>query len=208
MALDVNTTLVVGGNFSNQDGSIVRARGGRGSEILVSEMMAPYYEAVRNGIVYGALAQTVTAPVIWSTAAGSGGPFIYNGSTNKNVVVLAMGVGTLVASTVAGTLGLASGVTAVPTSLTAIDARWNALSSGGASQATPYRIATPSAAATSFFPVVRASTTALTGETGLVWTEIKGLFVVGPGGFVTVAGSATLTTMQMHAALLYMEVPI
>lgn len=208
MAIDMSPVVTVGGGFSAADGTPMRARGGRGSEQIVSELMAPYYEAVRAGIVFGALAQTVTAPVIWSTAAGSGGPFVYNGSTTKNLVLLAAGFSTLVASAVAGTLGIATGLTALPTSLTAADARWNAYAGGAASQATPYRIATPSAAATSFFPLIRASTTALTAETGLSFIETKGLVVVPPGGFMTVAGSATLTTLQMAAALIWMEVPV
>ena len=173
----------------------------------VSQLLAPYYEAVRNGQVFGALAQTVTAPVIWSTAAGTGGPLVYNGTTDKNVVLIALGVGTLVASTVAGTLGIGMGTTTAPTATTAADARFNMLAGGAASAATPYRIGTVSAAATSYVPIVRASTTALTGETGLSFVELGGMFVIPPGGFASVVGSAVLTTMQMHAALLWMEVP-
>jgi hypothetical protein len=174
----------------------------------VSELLAPYYEAVRQGIVFGALAQTVTAPVIWSTASGQGAPLVYNGTTDKNVVLLAMGVGTLVASTVAGSLGIAVGYAgAVPGSTTVADARWNCLGGGGASAATPYRLGTPANAATSFTPIIRASTTALTGEVGISFVELKGMFVIPPGYFCSIAGSATLSTMQMHGALIWMEVP-
>jgi len=206
--MDNKIILNVGGGFTSADSTNPVARGGRGGELVVSELMAPYYEAVRQGIVFGALAQTVTAPVIWSTAAGTGGPLVYNGTTDKNVVLLAMGVGTLVASTVAGSLGIAMGLTTLPGTTTAIDARWNAKIGGSASSATPFRIGTPTAAATSFFPIIRASTTALTGEVGISWTPLAGLFVVPPGGFAAVAGSATLTTMQMHAGLIWMEVPV
>lgn len=206
--MDVIQRVTVGGSFSNADGSNPVARGDRGAGTAVSQLLAPYYEAVRQGVVFGALAQTVTAPVIWSTAAGNGAPLLYNGTADKNLVLLAIGVGTLVASTVAGTLGIAMGVTTAPTSTTAIDARWNAKTGGAASSGTPYRLGTTSAAATSFTPIIRASTTALTGETGLTFTELKGMFVVSPGGFAMICGSATLSTLQMHGALIWMEVPI
>ena len=195
------------GPQSNANGTSPVLRGDVLGGLHVSGLLAPYYEAVRNGQVFGALAQTVTAPVIWSTAAGTGAPLVYNGSTDKNVVLLAMGVGTLIASAVAGSLGIAMGLTTAPSATTAIDARFNMLAGGAASAATPYRLGTVAPAATSFVPVVRASTTALTGETGLSFVELGGMFVVPPGGFCAIAGSATLTTMQMHGALIWMEVP-
>lgn len=191
----------------NANGASPTVRGDVLGGLHVSGLLAPYYEAVRNGQVFGALAQTVTAPVIWSTAAGGGAPLVYNGTSDKNVVLLAMGVGTLLASTVAGSLGIAMGLTTAPSSTTAADARWNCLAGGAASAATPYRLGTVSAAATSFTPIIRASTTALTTEVGLSFVELKGMFVIPPGGFAQIAGSATLTTLQMHGALIWMEVP-
>lgn len=174
----------------------------------VSDLLPKHFELVRNGMVFGALAQTVTAPVIWTTAAGSGGPFIYNGTNDKNLVPLAFGLSDIIVSTVAGSVGLATGVTTAPTAVTAADARWNLLTGGAASSATPYRIATPSAAATSFLPLIEIGTGALTvSNQGLIFFPIEGMCVIAPGGFMTLAGSATLTTLQYHAAIIWAELP-
>ena len=108
--------------------------------------MVQGYKASRNGRVFMAQA-IVTAPVIWTTEAGTGGPLLWNGTSGATAVMarlLAVGVGITVVSTVAAALGITGGPgqTAAPTSTTAIDSTANLLIGGGASACTAYRIGT------------------------------------------------------------------
>src|SRR4029077_3368446 len=90
-----------------------------------------YYDYARRGLLFCATAN-VTSPVIYSTAAGTGGPLIWNntgqaagGSNRVLVVLLALGVGITTASAVAGALGITGGASTAPGSTTAIDGLQN-----------------------------------------------------------------------------------
>jgi hypothetical protein len=167
-----------------------------------------------RGNIFAAQA-IVTAPVIWTTAAGTGGPLLYNGSTaggGKGVTayLLSVSYGLTVASTVAGALGLTGGPTTAPTSTTAIDSSaCLRLSSGSPTpQCSVYRIGTPSAAGTFFLPTGQVGTAALTAEiTDDNFIHLGGAMEVGPGFFAAVAASATLTTAVMQVGLVWLEVP-
>src|SRR5271157_1057567 len=88
-------------------------RMGQLADTIVSELHGKCYEQAYRGNLYWAKA-IVTAPVIFSTAAGTGGPILYNTSTNYNLVLVKMTLGFSVVATAAGSLGIASGVSTLP----------------------------------------------------------------------------------------------
>ena len=201
--------LQVGPQESN-DGVIVKARGGRTGEQIVSELQGRYYELAYRGNLFQAYA-IVTAPVVYTTAAGTGGPLIWNNSNNTNVVLLALTFGSSVVTTVAGTLGITgnTGQTAAPTSTTAIDSNRNLKVGGALPKSTAYRVGTPSSAGNFFIPLVSFHTGALTVDTTIPgWIDLGGSVVVPPDSWVSVAASATLSTLVTQVGLIYTEVPV
>lgn len=176
---------------------------------LVDQLNGRYYEQVVRGNVFLARA-VVTAPVIFSTAAGTGGPLIWNGTTNRNVVLLALGFGLTVVSTVAAALGITGGTgqNVAPTATTAIDSTTNCLLGGAGSNATAYRVGTPAAAGSFFLPIGDLSTGALTTTEGAWnWQWLDGLIVCPPNAWISVAASATATTTVAQIAAIWAEVP-
>lgn len=186
-------------------------RQARLGELVVSELNGRYYEQVSRGRVFMAQA-TVTAPVIYTTAAGTGGPLVWNPPTSGvNLAVLAVTCGITVVTTVAAALGLTgnTGQTSAPTSTTAIDSRSNCLIGGAASNSTPYRVGTPTNAGGFFLPLVDLHTGALTVDNfGLGWIDVGGLIVCPPGGWVSIAASATATTTVAQLGMVYSEIPV
>lgn len=155
----------------------------------------------------------VTAPVIFTTAAGTGGPLLYNGTsatdhTGVTAYLLAVSYGLSVAATAAGSIGIAVGVTTAPTTTTAIDSSTNLHVGGQASKCSVFRVGTVSAAATAFIPVGTIGTGALTvysNDDNFV--HLGGLIEIPPGAFASVSVSATLSTAVMQLCLIWMELP-
>lgn len=167
-----------------------------------------YGDASLNRRVFVAHA-TVTAPVIYSTAAGTGGPLLWNGSTNTIARILAVGFGTKTVSTVAGALGFtgAAGQTAAPSSTTAIEDTGNLYVGGVKSSCTPYRIGTVTNAGTFFLPFAQVTTGALSvTDNTMMWLELKRLITVPPNAWLSVSGSATLTTGVFEIGLVWEEI--
>jgi len=193
------------------DGSTAVARLGKDAELDVSQLNARSYESCYRQRLFTAGA-IVTAPVIFSTAAGTGGPFIWNGSTTVNAVLLKIGFSTSVVTTVAGGLGItgALGQSVVPTSTTVVDfAAKNCFIGGALPLCTAYRVATPLLAGSFFVPFAQFHTGALTVDTtGVAWVDLEGSIIVPPNGWASVAGTATLTTLVASVALIWAEVPI
>lgn len=154
---------------------------------------------------------TVTAPVIYSTAAGTGGPLLWNGTTGVIARILAVGFGTKTVSTVAGALGFtgAAGQTAAPSSTTAIEDTGNLYVGGVKSSCTPYRLGTTTNAGTFFLPFAQVTTGALTvSDNTMNWLELKRLITVPPNAWVSVAGSATLTTGVFEIGIIWEEISL
>jgi len=153
----------------------------------------------------------VTAPVIWSTAAGTGGPLLWNSPTSGvNAYLLAVTFGLSVASTVAGAIGITgnNGQTVAPTATTAIDASGSGYVAGAAPACTLYRVGTPASPGSFFFPVGLVHTGAITVDTtDDNWVDLGGVFIVSPGKWAAVAASATLTSAVMQIGLIWAEVP-
>lgn len=198
--------LVGPGTYS--DGANVPERLGRTGEVVVTGLHGDQFEQAKRGNVFVANA-IVTAPVIFSTAAATGGPLLYNGSTTVNAVILGVSFGVTTASTVPGSIGLTGGPTTAPTSTTAIDSKTNGFLGGSTSQATAFRVGTVSAAGTFFYALGGVDTAALTAQpASFNYIDLEGRFIVPPGYFISVAGSATLSTLVANIGLIWEEVPI
>lgn len=198
------------GPVTAADGASPVFRQGRSGEAVVSELNGRYYEQAVRGNLFVAHA-IVTAPVIYTTAAGTGGPLLWNGSQNKNAVILAVGMGITVVTTVAAALGLTgnTGQTSAPGSTTAIDSRSNCYIGGAASACTPYRVGTPTNAGGFFFPLAQLHTGALTVDnTGMAWLDIGGAIIVPPNAWVSIAASATASSTVGSFGLLWAELPV
>lgn len=203
-----NEVLV--GNASYTDGTKSVARGGRTGEQIISQLQGRYYELAYRGELFQAYA-IVTAPVIYTTAAGTGGPLIWNNSSDRNVVILAVTFGSSVVTTVAGTLGLTgnSGQTAAPTTTTAIDSNRNLKIGGALPKSTAYRIGTVASAGNFFVPLTAFHTGALTVDTTVPgFIDVGGAVVCPPDCWVSLAGSATMSTLVAQLGLIYTEVPL
>lgn len=176
---------------------------------------ASYYDWTRKGRVFSALA-TVTAPVIYSTATGTGGPLLWNNSLANgnavNAVILAIGADVTTASGVSTTLGLTgnSGQTTAPGTTTAIDAGpANMFIGGGASPlCNLYRKGTVTTAGNFFMPTHTLDTGAVTTVAMLpAWVDIGGLIVVPPGSWCAVSSAATATSAVVNVGIIWVEVP-
>lgn len=183
---------------------------------FVADIHSRYYEACLRGNLFVAHA-IVTAPVIYTTAAGTGGPLIWNGSTRTggssgvNVNVLSIGWGITTVTTVAAALGWTGGTgqTAAPTTTTAIDGRRNLFLGGAASKATPYRIGTVTNAGDFLMPFGQLHTGALTTEPGAMnWVNVDGLCMIPPDCWGSVSVSATATTTVIQIAVVWEEIAV
>jgi hypothetical protein len=191
------------------DGAQAIQRADRSGATVTTDAHGQLYEASRNGNLFMAHA-IVTAPVIYTTAAGTGGPLIWNGSSNKVLSILKVGIGITVVTTVAAALGLTgnSGQTSAPTSTTAIDSSGNLLIGGPASAASAFRVGTVTNAGKFLIPLCDLHTGALTVDNfGLGWFDIAGAVTVPPNSWVSLAASATATTTVMQAAIIWEELP-
>lgn len=173
-----------------------------------------YYDLARQGQVYCSRA-IVTAPVIFSTAAGTGGPLLWNGSKlgsrRVNAVILGVTCAVTTVTTVAAALGItgANGQTAAPSSTTAIDTTGNLLIGGPASQCTTYRVGTPTNAGTFLLPLLALHTGALTVDnTNVGFIDVGGAVIVPPDGWCSIAASATATTTVAQLGLIWAEIPL
>lgn len=170
-----------------------------------------YYHYARGGDVFGAQA-IVTAPVIYSTAAGTGGPFLWNNTVDKEAIIIGLTCAVTVVTTVAAALGITGGVQAAnvtPAATTAIDSIGNLRINGvtvNVSSMTVYRTATPSSPGTFFLPLLGLSTGALTADNELLgFIDLGGLVVVPPGSWVSVAASATASTTVAQIGMIWAE---
>jgi hypothetical protein len=153
----------------------------------------------------------VTAPVVYTTAAGTGGPFLWNGSSSVNAVILGVSYGVTVVTTASAAIGLTgnTGQTSAPTGTTAIDSGGNCYLGGAASNCTAYRVATPTNAGNFLMPFAHLHTGALTTDThGVTWVDIGGALIIPPYSWCSVASSVTATTAVLSISMIWEEVPI
>ena len=208
-SLDNTTMLGEVGTGSVADGTSQKIRLGKNKELIAGLAHGQYAEASMRGNLFCAFA-IVTAPVIWSTEAGTGGPLLWNGSSTVKANILAVGFGVTVVTTVAAALGLTGGPgqAAAPSSTTAIDSVSNMLMGGAAPACTAYRVGT-TVDNKFFYPLAHAHTGALTVDTfGLGWIDLGGMFTVPPGSYISVAASATATTLVVQCGMIWEEIPV
>ena len=154
----------------------------------------------------------LTAPVIFSTAAGTGGPLIWN-KPNSGVEahILAVSFSSSVVTTVAGGLGFTgnAGQSTAPTTTTAITASGSTYIGGQVSQmGGVYNVGTVANAGAVFMPFAQFHTGALTVDTTAVtWIDIGGAIIIPQGSWGSVAASATLTTLQVGVNVIWAELP-
>lgn len=175
---------------------------------LAHGLTQSYFHYAREGAVFGAQA-IVTSPVVYSTAAGTGGPFLWNNTTNLEAVLIGITCAVTTVSTAAAALGITGGVQAAnisPAATTAIDSSGNLRIGGNSPGMTLYRTATPSSAGTFFLPLLGLSTGALTVDNELLgFIDLQGLVVVPPGSWVSVAASATASTTVAQLGMIWVE---
>ena len=186
---------------------------GLAGELLISEILGKYSNLVKAGKVFTAWASPITAPVIFSTAAGTGGPLVWNKSgSGVDAHVLAVAFGALsTATSVAASLGFTGngGQSVAPTSTTAIDASGNALVGGAVSgMGGIYRVGTPANAGGFYMPLVAVGTGAITAiELATTWIDVGGMFIIPPGSWGSIAAAATLTSGVLGIGMVWAELP-
>ena len=172
-----------------------------------------YYQLAKAGKVFVAFA-SVTAPVAFGTAAGMGGPLLWNntgqaagGVTRVMAVILGVAVGWTTAPAATGALGITwgSGQTAAPTSPTAIDGVANVLTSGPAPLCNSYRVGTVANAGTTILLTHSVSTAANPSQD--IFQPLDGLVQVPPGSWASVAGAAAIASLVAKISLVWAEIP-
>jgi hypothetical protein len=190
------------------DGAPNNIRTERAGGMVVQDAHGSLAEPAMRGNIFSARA-SITGMVIYTTAAGTGGPFIWNGSTNKVVSVLKVGWSVTTAATATGMVGVATGtgMTVAPTN-TAVADTGNCYTGGPASNATAYSTAT-STGTPRFIPLGQLSTAAVSlvpANTTLF--DFKGSLIIPPNCWVSLAASATLTTSVLQTFIMWEELPL
>jgi hypothetical protein len=186
-------TVANPGAASIADSTATAQLGGKQGDALVSELHGKYYTAAYRGRVF--IGQTTTAgttiPIITTTTATFA---LYNPlGSGVNVELIScdvMGTTTTVGSGAIG-LGVVTGLTLAPTSLTALTPIPIPIGAGGVPQAKLYAQAVLAAATTSFIPLFAA--TAALGVVPVWHTDFDGKMILAPGTLVFLAGTAAQT---------------
>jgi len=166
-----------------------------------------YFDLAGRGQVFSAQA-AITAPVIYSTAAGTGGPLLWNGTNNVRAIILGVTCALTVVTTVAAALGLTgnSGQTAAPGTTTPIGTVANMLIGAGPPKCTVYSVGTVTNAGNFFLPLMGLGTGPLTvSDQQLGFIDLAGLVVVPPNCWVAIAASATASTTVAQIGLIWAE---
>ena len=184
-----------------------------------------YLDLSRKGQIYMAQA-IVTAPVAYTTAAGTGGPLLWNGTggvtagtynAQVDAVILGVSYAVTTASGAAVSLGLTGGAgqTSAPTATTAIDGITNTriIQSnigplGAGNTCSVYRVGTVATAGNWFFPLGTLSTVAITAQPDVDnYVDLAGMFVVPPNSWIAVSASAVATSAVLQIGLVWAEIP-
>jgi len=172
-----------------------------------------YYQLVRDGKAFSALT-SVTALVAFGTAAGIGGPLLWNntgqgaaGGKRVMAVLLGLSVGWTTAPGGAGALGITwgSGQTSAPTSTTAITGVGNLRPDlSAAPLCNVYNVGTVANAGTTMVLTHEVSTGTDTSKQ--IFVPLDGLIQVPPGCWAAVAGAAAIASMVAKISLVFAEV--
>lgn len=158
----------------------------------------------------------VTAMGAYTTAAGIGGPLLWNGSNvggslGVTAFIVSCSYGLTTASAAAGAIGITGGgeQPAAPTTTTAIDGVDGLNFGDGANPAcTAYRLGTVAVVGESLLVLGHVHTGALSVDTeDDNFVHLGGMITVPVGCWAAVASSAVLTTSVMTVSLVWAEVP-
>ena len=177
------------------------------ANLSVGSQGSSYFDYAYRAEAFCAYA-AITAPVIYTTAAGTGGPLLWNGTQNRNAIILGVSCALSVVSTVAAALGItgAAGQTAAPGTTTAITSVGCLKIGGALPQCQVYSVGTPTNAGTFFMPLMGLGTGALTvSDQILGFIDLAGMIVVPPNSWVSIAASATATTTVASIGLIWAE---
>ena len=196
---------------SAPNGAQTDTLGGYVGETLVSEYLGRYASLALGGRLFSAFA-TITSGVIYSTAAQTGGPLLWNGTSNLNAQLLAVLVGGVTtANTVPTSIGITGngGQTAAPSSTSAIGASGNTLIGGAAPSMSVYSYGTVTNAGNRFLPLAAYSTGAITVDTTQAgWIDLGGAIIVPPNSWAAVSFANTATTGVIQLGLLWAELSV
>ena len=162
-----------------------------------------------RGQIYSAKA-SITSPVIYSTAAGTGGPLLYNPTgSGVTAYLIAMSYGLTTASSVAGSVGIAGGISVAPTSTTAIDisGAMNLSLPSQAAGCSVYNKGTVTGAPKFYMPTGRVHTGAVTVDTDDDnFIHFGAGIIIPPGAWAACSAGATLTSAVIDFGLVWIEV--
>lgn len=165
------------------------------------------------GNIFAAKSSVTALPAYSATALK--GPLLWNGSAvaggrGVSAYLLALSFGLTTASTVAGSIGIVigSGQSTAPTSTSAIDISGNLNPAGSAAACNVYDAGTVGAAGSSYLPLGRIHTGAITVDTDEETViPLGGCIVIPPGCWAAPAGGAALTTSVIDIGLVWIELP-
>ena len=202
------------GALKTADGSIVNLRTGNQSDLIVSELHAPYYEQVDRGNVF-TLSLVTAAAITAYVGAAAGTPMlgVFNPTgSGKNLVLLQANFADVVAASAAGTatFGIYYGATAAITQATVTNPTSALTQLASGSVATGFRnvALTGSTAATNVLPIGSYywATAAGAIQTPNAAVEPKGTILIPPGSYMALGGSAALTSATWIGSLTWEEV--
>jgi hypothetical protein len=183
-------TVANPGAASIADSTATAQLGGKQGDALVSELHGKYYTASYRGRLF--IGQTTTAgtviPIITTTTATFA---LYNplgSGVNVELISCDIAATTVTAVVSAIGLGVVTGLTLAPTSLTALTPVPIPIGAGGVPQAKLYAQAVLAAATTSFIPMFGVSV--VTGVLPLLHYDFDGRVILAPGSLVFLAGTA------------------
>lgn len=184
-------------------------RQGKLADVIVSELNGRYYEQAYNGRLYAAYS---AARALSLPATAMIGLQLWNGSTNRNLVLLK--TGGFIAVTSATTTGiiLASGTgqTTAPTSQTATDTSKNLFIGGSAPLGTATALGTfvnaPTGVATLMHNTAAIATV---GEDAGYLVDFEGSIILPPNTYAAIAAvGAAAAASAWFGFLMWTEVPI
>lgn len=200
------------GDTTAADNADSYGRAGRTGEQMVSMIHGKHYESARLGNIFFAWA-VCTAPIIWSTEVGTGGPVIYNPSSTHVASILAVGYGVTTASGVIGALGFTGGYDQAATFATSTTITTgggpNCLLVNNSSSRMEAYLDADTNTNRWFYPFASVTTRALTAtDYRFNWLDVGGKFVVGEDAFIAISASATLTSFVADVCVVWEEVPV
>lgn len=192
------------GAQETSDGASFNARGGKGGELISSQLMPRYYEQTRLGNSFG-----ITGGLTTTTAAGAAtftGLIVGNPATStKNLAITKVFVSQGAALTAETEIGVMWGLNTTTSTLTTI---FNRLPGGGASVAVANAGQTITAM-TAFYVFAGSGSGAITvpGIIPVAGVDFEGSLVI-PPGYAIASYTSRVSTTALMFTFNWIEVPV